>query len=268
MKAPWRPFASHHLWSLFSPSVGQEHLHCSMKRGFLKARKKEPEIAALIGRNSVAQEIGLLAQYGVYEFQRDEQLLVLPDGVSQVASLIYLNQQLPEVQSRVLQILENYCSAPVLKGKEILHLLRGDEGVPTPVCISQHGYKFNLFVAFDCVFREPDGTIHILDFKTGKSSFDKRQAYVYLLAARYLYPSCKTVASFYNLESGARSSRITATSSQLEAVQIELTQIAQQHWQDLRRYRQHPQNFSTIFPPSSGYSCRLCMFNSVCNFSQ
>jgi len=40
---------------------------------------------------------------------------------------------------------------------------------------------------------EPDGTLHILDFKTGKSEFDRRQAYVYLLAAKYLYPNRSAV---------------------------------------------------------------------------
>jgi len=52
----------------------------------------------------------------------------------------------------------------------------------------------------DCVFSEQDRTLHILDFKTGRSAFDERQALVYLLAARYLYPQQQAVTSFYNLE--------------------------------------------------------------------
>ena len=48
----WLPFASFHLWSSFDPAIGQESLHCDMKRGFSKARSKEPEVAALINKNN------------------------------------------------------------------------------------------------------------------------------------------------------------------------------------------------------------------------
>jgi hypothetical protein len=130
MKSRWRPFASYNLWSLFAPSVGQELFHCPMKRGFLKARKKEPDVARLINRDTVPQAIGLFAQHGVYEFHQNPQLLKSVDGVFQIADLIHLGQQVPEVESRVLQILTNYQASPILVEKKIMHLLRGDEGPP------------------------------------------------------------------------------------------------------------------------------------------
>jgi len=63
-------------------------------------------------------------------------------------------------------------------------------------------------------FTEPDRTLHILDFKTGKSAFDQRQALVYLLA-RYT----KQQASFYNLE-GVRIPLISVTSSKWTLLKI------------------------------------------------
>ncbi len=262
-----RPFASYSLWSLFSPAVGYESFHCPMKRGFLKARKQEPDVAVLMGQDTVTQRIGHLSQYGIYEFHRDEGLLSSAEGIQAVAELLKLDQEVPEVRDRVFRILNNYKNNPIASDKEIVQLLRGDEDFPDPILFSQSGYQFNLYAAFDCVLREPDGAIHILDFKTGKSKFDRRQAYVYLLAAQQVYPNQRAVASFYNVESGERSSLIAATEPQLEAVKIELMRISQRHQQDLRSYWRKSKSFSYIFPPATGRVCEFCLFNSVCEFS-
>lgn len=267
MGSRWRPFASYNLWSLFSPAVGYESFHCTMKRGFFKARNKETEVSALMNQDTVAQRIGHLSQYGIYEFHRNPNFFTSVEGIKAVAKLLDLNQEAVEVRERVLQILDNYQQHPIASDKEILQLLRGDEKWPDPILLSQSGYQFNLYAAFDCVLREPDGTIHILDFKTGKSKFDRRQAYVYLLAAQQVYPNQKVVASFYNVETGECSPLITATEPQLEAVRIELMRISQQHQQDLKSYRRRSQNFSYIFPPAAGRACEFCLFSSICNFS-
>lgn len=261
----WRPFASYNLWSLFSPAVGQERLHCDMKRGFTKARKREPQVAALLTQDNTPQQIGHLAQRGVYEFHQDALLLYRKDAVERVAEILKLSQEPAEVQERVIQILKNYHNSPVLFGKSIIQLSRGDEGFPEPILIQQGNYLFNLYAAIDCIFEERDGTLHILDFKTGKSEFDRRQAFVYLLAASLLYPQQPAVASFYNLESGKWSDRITATPAQLNAIQMELVRIAQQHQKDLRRYKQNPAEFSRIFPANPGLNCQYCPFNSSCS---
>ncbi len=99
--------------------------------------------------------------------------------------------------------------------------------------------------------KQPDGTIHILDFKTGKSDFDRRQAYVYVLAASYLYPQQPSVASFYNLETGLASEIITATPEQLKFVQIELADIAKRYELERMHHGKNPNDFAKIFSSQS-----------------
>lgn len=262
-----KPFASYHLWSLLAPALGQERWHCQMKRGYIKARQKEPLIKALLAKVSSPQRIGILAQTGVYEFHHHLQLLHQPDGVEQVAQMLKLSKSSMEVQQRVFQILKNYHNFPFLQGKQILQLTRGDEGFPQPIVINQKNYHFRLYATMDCVFTEADKTLHILDFKTGRAAFDQRQALVYLLAARYLYPDYQAVASFYNLERCKTSELIRVNSQQLDTIETQLAQIAEQHQRDLRLYQQNPQNFSVIFPPNPGSHCRYCPFYKICDFS-
>ena len=267
MSTPGRPFASYHLWSLLAPAVGQERWHCQMKRGFIKARQHEPIVKVLLAQASPPQRIGLLAQKGVYEFHHHRHLLKQPDGVEKVSQILKLSKSTDEVQQRVTQILKNYQDYPVLEGKHIIQLTSGDEGFPRPILIAQEDYGFRLYAAMDCVFTEADRTLHILDFKTGKSAFDKRQAMVYLLAARYLYPTQQAVASFYNLERCKKSDLISVTSSQLDAIETQLAQVAQKHQQDLHLYQQNPHEFSQIFPPNPGFHCRYCPFHTICESS-
>lgn len=267
MSSLGRPFVSYHLWSLLAPAVGQERWHCQMKRGFIKARQNEPIVKTLLTKASIAQRIGLLAQRGVYEFHHHRQLLNQPDGVEEVAKILKLSLISDEVQHRVMQILKNYHEHPVLEGKRIVLLTSGLEGFPRPIFISKKDYHFRLFATMDCVFTEADRTLHILDFKTGKSAFDQRQALVYLLAARYLYPQQQAVASFYNLEWGKKSDLISVTSSQLDVIEAQLAQVAQQHQQDVLQYQENPRKFSQIFPPNPGSHCRYCPFRAICDSS-
>lgn len=267
MPTPWRPFASYNLWLQFAPPIGQERWHCDMKRGFTKARSREPLVASLLTTDTIPQRIGLLAQRGVYEFHRDPLILYHSDAVTKVAEILQLDQESEIIQERVISILKNYHLNPILFGKNIIKLSRGDEGFPEPILIEQDNYQFNLFAAIDCIFEEQHGTLHILDFKTGQANFDKRQAYVYLLATNLLYPTQPSVASFYNLESEKWSEPITATASQLNAFRIELARISQQHQKDLQRYRHSPSEFKRIFPPNPGINCQQCPFNSICEFS-
>lgn len=267
MRTVWRPFFSYNLWSLFEPAIGQEQWHCPMKRGFLKARAKEPEIAPLIQQETVYQEIGLLAQQGVYEFHQDLYCLSCEDGLHQISEVLGLEHRSQEVRERVTQVLVNYRANPILLEKDILKLSRGDEGFPEPIVLQSQSKECNLFAAIDCIFLEPDGTLHILDFKTGKSEFDRRQAYVYLLAAKHLYPDQAAVASFYNLESQNWSEQISATGVQLQALEMDLFRFAQQHQADLRQYKRKSALFEEIFPPHPGYQCRTCQFQSVCDFA-
>ena len=113
-KPRWIPPASFSILSEFIPAVGQEYWHCDMKRGFKRARKKEPAIAALLGQDTPVQRIGRLAQKGVYEFHQDHRLLEAPDGVAQVAQILQLDQELPVVKERIWQVLDNYHKQPIL----------------------------------------------------------------------------------------------------------------------------------------------------------
>lgn len=263
----WLPYASFHLWSLFEPAIGQESLHCDMKRGFSKARSKEPAIAALLKQNNKHQQIGHLAQRGVYEFHQQNLVLDREQGLEKVVEALQLSQETEEIQKRIIGVLKRYQEFPILLDKELVILIRGDEGFPKPILIKYGNYCFNLYAAIDCIFKEPNGTIHILDFKTGKSDFDLRQGYVYLLAASYLYPNQPAVASFYNLENGKHSKAITATPTQLKAIQIEFVQIAQKHQASLNKCRNNPELFAKIFPANPGYACQNCSFNSICENS-
>lgn len=265
MEKIWQ-FASYNLWSQFQPPVGQEHFHCDMKRGFARVRKKEPEVAALLQDNT-SQRIGLVAQKGVYEFHKHPQMLSRENAVEQVVEILQLNQESVEIQQRVIFILKNYHQHPFLLGKKIIKLSRGDEGIPEPIIIQQGNDKFNFYAAIDCIFQESDDTLHILDFKTGKSDIDRRQAYLYLLAASYLYPQQKAVASFYNLETCEHSEPISADGDTLEAFAIEMEIIAKKHQEEKKLYNYHRVEFSQVFPPNPGISCRYCSFQSICKFS-
>lgn len=263
----WQYYASYSIWSQITPPIGKEHWHCDRIRGYKRARKKEPLIKELATLDNVPQKIGHLAQRGVYEFHQNVQLLSKPDGVETVAEILELSQESAEVEKRVESILNNYYQKPILLEKNILELSRGDESFPEPIPIEYGNLIFALYAAFDCVLLEPDNTIHVLDFKTGKSGFDLRQAYIYLLAAKHLYPDRKAIASFYNLETQLASEPISATPQAIESMRIELSSVAKKLQQDLQRYKRNPDLFDRIFPANPGLPCKYCVFNSVCEYA-
>jgi hypothetical protein len=267
MGKSWEYNVSYSSWSQISPPIGKEHWHCDRKRGYRRARKKEPSIKELVNVDNTAQNIGHLAQRGVYEFHQDIQLLSRPDGVRKVGEILELSQESTEVRERVESILNNYYQKPILLDRNIVELSRGDESYPKPIPIEYGSLTFALYAAFDCVLLEPDNTIHILDFKTGKSDFDQRQAYVYLLAAEHFYPNQKAIASFYNLETQVASEPRPASPQAMESMRIELSSVAKKLQQDLRRYKQNPYLFDRIFPANPGSSCKYCAFNSVCEYA-
>lgn len=250
-----------------SPPVGKEHWHCDRKRGYSRARKKEPVIQELVNIDNTAQKIGHLAQRGVYEFHQDIQLLSQPDGVAKVAEILELSHESIEVRERVESILNNYYRKPILLGRNIVELSRGDESYPEPIPIKYGNLTFALYAAFDCVLLESDNTIHILDFKTGKSDFDLRQAYVYLVAAKHLYPNQRAIASFYNLETQIASEPRSASVQAIESMLIELSLVAKKLQQDLQDYKQNPNLFERIFPANPGSCCKYCAFASVCEYA-
>lgn len=182
-----------------------------------------------------------------------------------------LNRELPEVQTRIQQVINNYYNKPFLLERNILELSRGDEDYPPAKIIRYGDAQFKLYAAFDCVVKEPDNSIHIIDFKTGKSGkeydFDSRQAYVYLVVAKELYPQQKAIASFYNLENQIQSEPISLSETAIESVRMELFLVAQKLKKDLNRYKKNPDLFDRIYPANPGSACKNCNFNSICEYA-
>jgi PD-(D/E)XK nuclease superfamily len=211
--------------------------------------------------------VGALAQQGVSEFHRNPLLFKHPHGVDRVADRVYLYYEILPIRQRVMQILDRYRRNPYLHDRDIILLNKGDEPIPAPLPLQVKDYHFHLVAAFDCIVRESDGRLHIIDFKTGQADFDRRQAYVYLLAASILYPDRAVIASFYNLETEIASETIAATPAKLTALTHKLAHIAQLHQSQLQKYRSQPQDFDRIFPPHPGSHCRYCISNYRCSYA-
>ena len=150
----YRPYFSYKLWADSESAYGLESFHCEMKRGFRRVRNQEPIVKALVEIDSPAQAIGHLAQRGVYEFHADPQLLDRSDGARLVANLLQLDRLDPDLAKTVIQILERYHTQPILKGKQILQLERGDEELPTALILKFQRKEFNFYAAMDCVRSE------------------------------------------------------------------------------------------------------------------
>ncbi|HHP7232885.1 MAG TPA: PD-(D/E)XK nuclease family protein [Xenococcaceae cyanobacterium] len=263
----WRYYVSYSIWSQTAPAIGKEYWHCDRKRGYSRAKKQEPQIKELVSIDNTPQKIGHLAQRAVYEFHQNTELLSHSDGVKEVAEILQLDNELLEIKARVSQIISNYYNNPILVEKNILKLAGGNEGIPDAVPIKYGNFTFGLYAATDCIVLEPDKTIHIIDFKTGKSDFDCRQAYVYLVVAQTLYPQYKAIASFYNLETQIQSEPISLSQTAIESVCTELFLVAQKLQRDLQKYKKAPQLFNRIFPANPSSSCQYCNFQSICEYA-
>ncbi|MGF1488632.1 MAG: hypothetical protein ACFBSE_16225 [Prochloraceae cyanobacterium] len=218
MSKKYLPYISYSIWREFEAAIGSEIFHCDMKRGFARARKKEDRVKALLAEEKDVFKIGHWVQKGIYELHQDLALLdnylgidILKDNLTYKKNRF--TDEAPELQQKVIDILKRYQQKPILKNKNIIEFSPGDEEGFTSILIQEEDYQFKLFYAFDCVIEENE-TIHILDLKTGKSDFDRRQGYVYLLAASQLYPGRNCVASFYNVETEQASEILLLTPEQ------------------------------------------------------
>lgn len=267
------PSVSFSIWSEFIPAIGKEELHCDMRRGFKRARKKEIIVESLLKTEPEAFKIGHWVQKAIYELVTTgnelEQILddlTFKQTFKQDTKIIYFQQEDNSLKDKITNILYEYNTNPRLEQLNIINISPGDEGILKRITLEQNNYKFNLFYAFDCLIQE-NNKLHILDIKTGKSDFDLRQGYVYLLAAQQLYPDYECIASFYNVQTGKVSDILTATKTQLLAVKIELAEIAKRHQEELKLYRYDRVPFSSVYPPNPGYACYRCEFISICQYS-
>jgi hypothetical protein len=268
-------FASYNLWSQFEPALGWEDSHCQMQRGWRWTQTTRSEDSQIVSfTETIWQKVGKLAQQGISEFHREPLLLKHPRGCERVADRLYLYYEIATVRDRVMQILQQYQADPWLRDREIVLLNRGDEPIPPPIEVCINEAKFYLYAAFDCVVRSVDREsvtqdcqqIEIIDFKTGIADPDRRQADVYLLAGKYLYPDCDVAVSFYNLETMTSSELITATPERLDEIAHKLATIAKLHQQQLQAYQLDPTSFDRLFPAHPGTHCRSCNFNYHCTY--
>lgn len=268
-------YASYLIWSEYAPQAGKEEYYCHLKQYWSRIKKHDLRVKPLLA-DTPQQLVGKLAQRGVFEFHQQPDLLESPLGLEQVIDLLQLNQQIELVRIKVTEILIKYQNQPALKNKSILFLNPGNTNeIPQPISLCFSNYNFNLFASFDCVLKEDDKTIHIVDLKTGNhqqphtrlSNYDNRQAHVYLLAASYLYPNYSAVFSFYNLETQQWSRQYHQNPSLLEITLEKLAIVAKRHQQDRRKYEAYPNEFSKIFRPHPGLACHYCQFTSICSFA-
>ncbi|QDZ39972.1 PD-(D/E)XK nuclease family protein [Euhalothece natronophila Z-M001] len=261
-------WVSYSLWSQFQPQLGKEEYHCHHKRGFLRARKKEPEVNLLSQQDTTPQKIGKLAQKAVYYLYHNPESLN-QEGLNYVAQkVLNLDQEVVEVQHRLQWILKQYLHYPFLQNKSVLTLTSGEENNFSEVILKDGNRQAKLLFAYDCILNQENGGIHILDFKTGKGQFipDLRQSLVYLLAGQKLYPNQTVTASFYHLELAQESEIYSATDEELNLVAKNLIDIAQKNQQQINAYRRSPDKFNQIFPASPGKVCNYCPFTSICNY--
>lgn len=259
-------WVSYSLWSQVQPQLGKEEYHCHHKRGFLRARGREPKVKELKAQDTTPQKIGKLAQKGIYYLYHYPEYLTL-DGIHLIAKeVLNLQQESEEVQSRLQKILEQYLDNPFLADKSVITLSSGEENSFPKVEITDGDDQVQLFFAFDCVLRLDQNKIHIVDFKTGKSGFkpDLRQGLVYLIAGRKMYPNQTITASFYHLELAQESEIYAATDEELDFVTDNLIAIARRNQREINTYYQSPERFNQIFPASPGKVCNHCPFTSIC----
>jgi len=111
--------------------------------------------------------------------------------------------------------------------------------------------------AIDRIDRLPDGTVEIIDYKTGNpkdklEADDKRQLIIYQLAIEQAFGLKASRLSYYYLENGQKIS-FAAKEKELAAVQEKIVEQAA----EIRK---------CAFPPKPGFLCAYCDFNSICEF--
>ncbi|HKK54046.1 MAG TPA: PD-(D/E)XK nuclease family protein, partial [Patescibacteria group bacterium] len=113
--------------------------------------------------------------------------------------------------------------------------------------------------AIDRVDKLEDGTVEVIDYKTGRvkdklDPKDKRQLMIYQLALENVLNLKVSKLSYYFLDSEGHKLSFTATDKQLEKLQEQLQEEIEQI---------KSMDFS---PTPSSRTCSYCDFNSICEF--
>jgi len=120
--------------------------------------------------------------------------------------------------------------------------------------------EFVLSGAIDRVDRLPDGSVEIIDYKTGQSkerleADNKRQLLIYQLAAAQHLKEKVSKLTYYYVEDGKKLSFLGKTE--------DLEDIKEKIITTIEKIKQ-----SEFTPTPSPQMCKFCDFNKICEFSQ
>lgn len=268
-------WVSYSLWREFSPQLGYETNHCHKKRWF-KRIKKIPEL------DNDYQKVGKLAQKIVYHLYQNPQYLNIESIDLIMFDQMNLKQESEIIQSKIFDISKLYIQNPFLLDKKVIEFDYGNDTKPNKININSKLGNYVLYYLFDCIIEDEDQVLHIIDFKTGNSKPDVRQAYVYLVVADALskqknfpYQNKQFRASFYNLESCQQSSIYTLDQDELQLIKDNLGKIAFAHEQEKKEYQQKEREYfnqaeflkeftNKKFPASVGNFCQNCAYINNC----
>lgn len=257
-------WCSYSLLRDFVPQSGYESFHCHRKRGYSRLLSKDSNLVKSLNKwDSTPQKIGKLSQQGIFHLYHNPQYLTHSKIEIIASKFLNIEKENEEVQNKVFQTLKNYVESPFLTNKKVT-FLEAENSKSDKIKISFNAIDFILFYKFDCVVKEDSETLHIIDFKTGKENYDLRQAFIYLLAGKYLYKDKKCIASFYNLESNKQSEVYSALLDELECMRIQLAKIALKYKEQEELYYSNRKLFDKNFPGSPGNGCQNCPFRSIC----
>ncbi|MFH0820902.1 MAG: ATP-dependent DNA helicase [Candidatus Peregrinibacteria bacterium] len=151
------------------------------------------------------------------------------------------------------------------RGREILVAFYGHfkEDIPR-IRFLEKGFKlkvgdYTLSGRLDRADDLPDGTLEIIDYKTGRSKTEKEaaedlQLFIYALAASECFNLPASRLTLYFLDEDIRVS-IQPDTKKLEAAKIEIQSIADEI------------NRSNFSPTPSQHKCQYCPFNKICDSS-
>lgn len=128
--------------------------------------------------------------------------------------------------------------------------------------VVDNSYRLNGIM--DRVDRHPDGTIEVIDYKTGffqytdKQLIESTQLDVYTIAASEIYKADKIMVTYENINGkpGNSTYSVARHNSEIEAAKLRVSAYIENFKQTLR---------DNQFNANVGPHCRFCAFNKICD---